>query len=368
MSATLVQSSAKSEKRLGNMDLLRTICAILVVYNHFYIYISGENGFLLSMPLYTQIVYRVLFSLSVTAVPLFFVISGYFSVSSKKQCLGKVVSLFFMTFVYSNIQEIAFFVKQILVDKTFNFNFVFLVKNYYFYLFCGIYILSPYINKLLISLSKKEYKRLIIIMFLLVSVWSTIINMYASFAKIDDISSVFFTSRTGTSMGFNIVNFSMFYIIGGYFKLHYTPKSKDKTVFLFVLLISSAITSIGYFVSRPFSKVSLYYDSIFVVASAISLFVLFLNMNMRYNSAVSFAGKKTYGTFLIHSFVDACVATFISAENVFKQSPIGFIFVFLIFVLGVYILSLITTSVLQFIGKPISNIWKKTKIYNIPFI
>ncbi len=377
MNASLVsnniQDNTVTKQRFANLDLLRGICAIFVVYEHF-CETSAHNafGFSYDASLPAHIVLRLIYGIARTAVPVFFLLSGYLSINSKKQKLGKVINLFFMTSIYSLIPFLASCIISIINGNACfslkEFLYSAFPRNYYLYLFCGIYVLMPFLNNAVQNLSKQNYYRLIVALFLLFSVWSTLINSVLAITNNEDLVGCFFTSRTGTSMGFNVANFITMYLIGGYLRLYYHKESKHSWQVLFgIILLSSFITTCGKILFPKISKCFYYYDSIFITVAAVAVFVLFLGIKNKPSRVVTFCGKHTFGTFMIHGFASACVEKIISIKTVVSNGFVGSFIGIIVFVLGVYILALILTSVLELIASPVNKYWKKSKLYNYTF-
>lgn len=356
------------KKRDANLDFLRGLCAVFVVFEHF-CETSAHNafGFTMASSLSAHIILRLIYGVARTAVPVFFLLSGYLSINSDKQRLGKVINLFFMTASYQFIKCMIPLVAGIIRGKS-ALSFTEIVihsfpKNYYLYLFCSLYAFSPFLNKGLKMLGRKNYFRLCVVLFFLFSVWSTLINTVPF-----EFIGVYFTSRTGTSMGFNIANFSMMYIFGGYIRLYYKNNHKrDIIISIVVLLCSTIITTVSKIYFPTLAKPFYYYDSVFIIFSAIALLILFINFHIKPNRIITFMGKHTFGTFLIHGFVSGYVEKIITIESVVSRGLVGTIAGIFIFVIGVYLGALITASVLEFIASPINKYWKETKLYNFRF-
>ena len=214
-------------------------------------------------------------------------------------------------------------------------------------------------------LEKETYTRLILILFILFSFWSTLINTYLAVVGKLDMTGVFFTSRTGTSMGFNIANFTMLYLIGGYLRFfHEDDCNRFRIPAVVFLLLSSIIATLTRIYSPKNFHVFFYYDSIIIFMNSITFFVLFLGMRIRENPVIIFMGKNTFGTYLVHIIVIGWIQKIILIEKVVRRGFLGAIESIAIFVIGGYILSLIISSVISFIFSPINKCWKNTKLYN----
>ena len=358
--------------RFANLDLLRWICSIFVVFEHF-CESSAHNafGFAQESSLIAYFGLRFLYGIARVAVPVFFILSGYLSINSKSQKVGKVINLFVMTIAYSFISY--FFVMFVgIIRHEFVFSFYefiyhFLAKNYFLYLYCGLYMLSPYINKCLVNLTQKQYKVLLIIGFSLFSLWSTIINTFNGIRNVE-VSGVYFVTAWGTDMGFNIANFSMLYILGGYLKSYYHPnKKRDLIASISAICLSSIVVTVLKQFFESFAKAFWYYDSIFVVISALMLTIIFLNIDLKQNKLISYLGTCSFGIFLIHGFVNAVFEKLVTIESIVSSGFWGVILGILIFVFGVHCVSVGVTSVIKLISIPINKKWKTTKIYNVKF-
>ena len=359
-------------KRLTNIDTLRTLCSVFVIFEHF-CETTAHNafGFSLESSIAAHIVLRLLYGVARFAVPCFFMISGYLSIESKSQKYGKVVGLFSMFFLYSIIPALSSCCIQI-VKGTFDFQdlkeiiFNILPRNYYLYLFAAVYLLSPFINQAVLRLTQKQYLRVLIILFMLFSAWSTLINTYKGVKELDELNGVYFTSRTGTSMGFNFMNFSMLYMIGGYIKLHYNPNIKrDRKIEILIVLLSTVSTTVLKMALPQFSKAVLYYDSIFITLGATAFFLLFVTIDNKGGRFYSYTGRQTFGVYLIHGFASGLIEHFITIESVVSKGLGGTILGILIFVFGTYCLSILIVSIISILFKPLNKWCKKTLLYNI---
>lgn len=85
-----------------------------------------------------------------------------------------------------------------------------------------ILLLSPFLNKMLASLSKKHYLYFMGIVFVVVSLWSTL-------AEIDGVSNVISVNKVlDPYMGKSLGGFLLMYIIGGYLRLFVKQQPLEK--------------------------------------------------------------------------------------------------------------------------------------------
>ena len=153
----------------------------------------------------------------------------------------------------------------------------------------ALYLLSPFINKLINACNKKELTLLIVILLLLQTVFST-----------------FFLNEYFDAIGW----YSTVYIIGAYIRLYSNDfmKSKKITGILCTFsIIFSWITIIGIlFLTKIIGKHLPYYhfvnnaNKLFAILTAISLFLFFNNLNLGTKKIVNTFAASTFGVLLLH--------------------------------------------------------------------
>ena len=131
-------------------------------------------------------------------------------VKSNKRVVGKPLSLLTQV-VYRNL--LIYVLVLLLGLRAFEIKYLafrLIPASYYPILFVVLYIISPYINALLTSLSKKALRNFIIITFLLFSVWPTIVDLTQEVFDYQwfGLSPI---GAWGNQQGFNIVNFILLY-------------------------------------------------------------------------------------------------------------------------------------------------------------
>ena len=143
------------KERQSNIELLRILLIIGVIILHYNNKTMG-GGF--EYVKYGSINFYILYileSVFICAVNLFMLISGYFMINSMKRSLWKPIELFVQVIIFS----LGLYVLKIIVNAD-DFSVKSLVgrfipSNYFVVLYCTVYIISPYINKLMLSLDKK---------------------------------------------------------------------------------------------------------------------------------------------------------------------------------------------------------------------
>ena len=206
--------------------------------------------------------------------------------------------------------------------------------------YVALYLLSPFINKLINACNKKELTLLMSILLLLQTVCST-----------------FFLNEYFDAIGW----YSTVYIIGAYLRLYSNDflKSKKITGIVCILcIVFSWITIIGIlFLTKIIGKQLPYYhfvnnaNKLFAILSAISLFLFFRNLNLATNKIINTFAASTFGVLLLHQNV--VIPKYIWQEvfnnlNAFESYPSWkFVLHLIISVILVYITSVFIDILLR---------------------
>lgn len=283
------------KQRLSNIELLRIISMLMIIMLH----LLSFGGMLSTYNTFSLRSFFIWFieSLCFVAVNCYVIISGYFLTDSnfkfKKLFNIWIEVLFYSLIIYFILlftNKISLGYKDLL--KSF---FPILLRNYWFVtVYFILYILSPFINKLINSLDKKQYSYLILVIFIVFSLWSTIIPPSD-------------TINYGGS--YSISWFICLYLIAGYLKRFYSDKKIRKSICISIYFITSLLNVIAYFGIKKLNikfvlPDFLYnYYSVTVVIAAISLFIFFKNIKIKNNflkGAINFFAPTTFAIYLIH--------------------------------------------------------------------
>ena len=168
-----------AKKRNIGLDGLRIISMIMIVFLHY----LGKGGLLdieNTSNLY-HIIYYFIEALSIIAVNCYVLISGYFLIKSKFKW-KKVLQLWLETLFYSIFVYVIIVVlglKEIDIKGIIKSLFPIITKEYWFInIYLVMYILSPFLNKLVNSMSKKEYQKLLIILIICFCIISILPDAY----------------------------------------------------------------------------------------------------------------------------------------------------------------------------------------------
>ncbi len=278
--------------RNSNIELLRIISIVMIVVSHYCVHGAGVNvisnlNFGINRFLLEFLVLGNLGSI------LFILISGYYLINSNKVKYKKILRLIFQVEFYSiliylllvllNIQpfEIKDFIKSV---------FPISFKSYWFVTsYIILYLFHPYINKLLNALNKKEHFNLICLMFIIFSVLHFI--------------------TTSDYYGNELIQFLLFYSIGGYLSKYPNNLLGDKKNNLKITVISATIIILSiilidylgkyYSIFNSHSTYFLSRTSPFAILFCVGLFDLFARKKANNKRFVNIIASLIFGVYLI---------------------------------------------------------------------
>ncbi len=273
-------------QRNSSIELLRIVSILMVLVLHVVKDMIWVNEY--DMININKYILYVAEALCIVSVNCFILISGYFSVTGFNLKIRRIFDLIFLVSFYGIIIYLTKVVIQSLQQGMITgFSVKESVKCIFPYFFnrcwfINIYVvlclISPFINVMVMHLSKKQYKMLLVICLLLFSVWAT-----------------FLPNPPSNDEGYGIVTFVMIYLIGGYLRLHFTKK------------LNPIVCAVGYLLCVCLTLLNLkwghgwiWYNSIFNVAGSVMLFLTFLNFKFQSNTVNSIA-KSVIAVLVIHT-------------------------------------------------------------------
>lgn len=296
-------------KRKSNIEVLRIISMFLIVAHHF----SVHGGFKLlqSTVSINRIWVQLLQMGGKIGVDIFVIISGYFLIQSSKNKLSKVLKLWVQLLFYSLIIYLIF---VIVGDATLSIKE--LIKNIFPVIFTKwwfastyfiLYLLTPYLNKLLISFSKNEYQNFLI---LLTVLWCIIP-----------------TFTTNLFQSNPLIWFIYLYALAGYIRLYGLLDSvRAKTCILLAVLTSMLTFLSAVFFDILGLKVNIFSEhatyffemqKLPILIISVLLFLGFSRIDIGSNRGINIVASATFGVYLIHD--NNYVRVFLW-ENLFKNA------------------------------------------------
>ena len=287
------------KQRNSSIELLRIISIIGVVILH---YNNGEigGGFkYVNDGSFNQYYLFFTENMFICAVNLFMLISAYFLSTTNNRKLIKIVELIVQVIVFKIVVYVLTVIGGSAGFSLKSFVKCLLPANYFVILYSVVYVVSPYINIMLDKLNRESFKRLLITLVFVFSIWTISVDFLenASGVTINGLSTV---GIDGSQCGYTIVNFVLIYIIGAYIKRNDVNISIYKS--LFGILVSIAIMFGTSLVEDKlgFSKICTWnYNNPFVILLSVCIFLLFLNIQFN-NKAINELAKGAFTCFLFH--------------------------------------------------------------------
>lgn len=281
------------KKRVIWLDIIKIIACFLVIVNH-----SGLYIFKFTNTTTSHIFYSINFAFCKLAVPAFIMASGAVFLKRKttyKDMLKKIfrfaVPLIIISLIsyvhHSGDYNIFNFSKTFLKDRI-------LGPYWYLYMLIALYLLTPFIKKMVDNFDNKDNIYFIILTLII----PTFLKMVSYYTKIE-ISSYFFESCIPETIGL---------FVSGYY---ISNIKKNKKIFI-ASIITLIITLISFVFSVyvPFTKNGAFdykfgtYNSFFAIVEALCLFYIikhyFENKNIKCEKVINEISLCTFGIFLFH--------------------------------------------------------------------
>lgn len=301
------------KNRDSNIELLRIIAMLFILFHHYALYNSLYNLDVSNINKYIGI---ILFSLGKIGVNIFILITGYFSIQ-KKFSIKKLIKLWLEVVFYSVGITVVFSISgivQLSFKEIIKFIFPISFNKYWFItIYIVLYILMPFINKYVNKVNREQYKKLLIILFILcVGLYSIMYN------------SITYSMNESLPLS-NIIFYILLYLIGGYIRLYGIEKIENiscKTTIRYTLLLFAIFTiflTFSEIIDYKYNKlgnVLFWYtrsNSIFIFAISILIFYIFKKIRLREIKIVNLLASSCFGIYLIQSH------TFIAGQRLYKN-------------------------------------------------
>lgn len=323
------------KKRMSNIESLRIIAMFFIVMSHYSIH--GNLSNILANKIILNIFY-----LGNIGVTIFAIITGYVMYNSKYK-IKKLLNIVATTFFYS----LTIYAIQIIVFKS-DLNISELIKSifpiafgkyWYITYYCIMYMMIPYMNKIIKKFRKKEHIRFLVIFFIILYLIPSVTNYFYELSK-------------------------LIYLIYGYFLgaylYKYQPQIENRTLMKRGLFISIFIlTSIIFFNLVNKNNLALYFLGISkftVLGLALIIVLIFLKKNF-YSEFVNKIGSYTLAVYIIS---DNEFLRKIIWNNIFYLRDIDSILLFIFYSLISVTIIYIVSVLIEFIR---IKIFKKHLIY-----
>lgn len=305
-----------------------------------------------------QFILFFLESISICAVDLFILISGYYLSGSQKRSLLKPVELIVQVVLF---KEAIYLMQVILGIVDFSINGLILhavPDNYFVILYCTLYFISPYLNLIFRHLSKSGIWTFMITIILLFSIWTTLVDLFEEIrgAEWMGLSTI---TRWGSMQGFNIVNFALVYCVGGFMR-HELIKIPQKRTLIGAWILTVIVVYVWAQLTQNLTRLELrsawVYHNPFVILSAMLLFTIFKDLKFQ-SKFINRLSAASFTCFLIH----AILLPYIGIQRAVESSVWMMLVHIVISVIGVYLVSWIVYEIYTFATGWIFNrlrLWK----------
>lgn len=334
----------KENTRRSNFELLRIICMIMIVTLH----TLGHGGALKNTQVSSAnfFVAHLLESLSIVAVNCYILISGFFGINSKFK-IKKVLDLYIQVLFYSIIISSLFWIigiESISLGGILQAIFPITMQTWWFMsIYLVLYILTPYINKLLQVLSFKEFSGLLIVLLFIFVIWPSI----PKFRPID------------IQGGYGLYSFIVLYTVGAYISKFYKDKTFNKYALLVLYLLSATIlavinVSISRIIGRNWGIYA--YNFLLIFISSIVLFLFFKEIKIK-SKFINKLSSLTLGVYLIHDhgYIRKFIYNALGYDNYFNTS------MFILYTLIVIGIIYISSSIVEYLRQVLFNYLPKPK-------
>ena len=306
---TKYMQSKKTMYRNSSIELLRIISMVMIMFHHFAYHGNFEwNYNEITIP---HLWYNFILMGGKVGVNIFVLISGFFLIENTEKLFqpkkllkfwGQVVFYSIMTYLLSVMLRLnAFEIKQLIkVCLPITYPGWWFASTYFM-----LYLIHPFLNKLLHGLSKTEYQYLILMMVLC---WSIIP-----------------TATTQLFESNSLLWFVTLYGIAGYVNLYGgNQKLQSKhyfSLYFMVLIITYTVSTTFLFLGTKKEEWSTHAIDFFeierlpILLMAITLFMGFVTLKMNYHKWINMIASATFGVYLIH---DSSYIRYYLWTNIFK--------------------------------------------------
>lgn len=287
----------KNIKRILYIDFLRIIACFLVIVNH-----TNSVIFLHSTPSSCLWWLSVsTFFVSRIAVPIFLMVTGATLLNGNsnykttfKRVFRMITILLIFSFLYYSrkaIRSHSFSIKTFLMDI---YNKPITNAYWYLYLYIGILLMIPFLQKFVRNLQKKDFMIFFIISFLVYGIWPIIIRFYPALAFNKNFQLPLF-------------EINICYLLLGYYISNYSQKYKtsifiSSIIFIVCLLINVIMTYFEYLNNQESYTFFSNREFFFIAIPSICVFYLCRIINWGGQNYINTIGKCTLGIYLLSDY------------------------------------------------------------------
>lgn len=278
------------KERNSNIEILRILAMMSVVALHYVHQDLGGVEVLASFPNSTWFFVAAVRGFALPMVNTFVLITGYFTITSNRLNVRKMINLLLIVIYYGVIN----YIYGLIVTKTVSLSLNSFCQSVFPFFYGGAWfiktyivlsLLSPFINQAVNRISRENYRLLLIIQVLLFSVWYSFGH---SAPIVDD--------------GYGIINFVTLYLIGGYIRLHIKEnRLLNHLTYIGCILFFiafSCITALASVFVNPFG-----YSYFTNVVGSVMAFLAAVKIPVRSNRFVNTLSVNAFDVYFVHNHV-----------------------------------------------------------------
>lgn len=366
-------SMENKKMRVNYCDFLRLISITSVILIHvladfrdFYLVHDKKYYFLLTF----------LDSITRTGVPIFFMLTGFFMLNSKKnesyslflkKRLPKLIIPFVLISLLYYIYESHKIGKDISIMDFFNLFTQNKIKYHFWFMYdiILIYLIIPFLNKLVNSLKREELKSLIILIYL--SNILCIVKLLSNLFNLDLLGSFIYPQ---------LIIYINYLFVGYYLRNYDISQNKKKHIYIFSIISLIMMPIVDFILTGNLRNDSaLVASSPFSFIMSIGLFIFIkdnydkIRFNSKAEKILSYTSEIIFYIYMMHviimELIKRILIKFISI-NSFRSSCL---LIFLLFIFTFFI-SYIVSMIINLVYKKFETFLKKNKnyIFKYPFL
>lgn len=288
-----MNKESSRKERNASVELLRILAMLMIIIMH----CMAWSGALYDQSEQLEHFYWLIEAMCVPSVDVFVLISGYYLVTSRFKArnlvriLGTVWSYAFLC----SLLNAVLVGETITAFAIFKMLFPVLTKQYWFVnAYLALYILSPFLNKLIHSLDKKQFSFLLAFLLIILVIRPTVLpKRWAQ----------------DQSAGLSVFFFIVMYFLAAWIRLYFNQDGKQSFVFIIIYFVLSILLTVSRWVILALginheTAIRYYsYDSVFVVSQALFLLLFFLNrvhISGRLALIINRISKCSFAAYIIH--------------------------------------------------------------------
>lgn len=283
--------------RDSNFELLRILAILFIISFH----CAWEGGFEYPAFCFNKFLVESFHMLGEIGVNLFILISGYHMIRGRFK-IKKLISLLLQVQFYNWICVFlcVHFGTMTLDRRTVFINFFPVTEYKYWFatVYILLYLFSPYINRLLLCLSRKEFQKMLLLCLAVFCIFPTVYG-----ALKNDTETLFYYNR--------FIWLLIVYMIGAYIRLYPPVKYVSSAKWLGISALIFFFMECAIYVMERFqpffNKVGIVGGNYFwrpntipVAAVSLSLFLCFRFIKVKPIKAVNLLASTTFGIYLLH--------------------------------------------------------------------